>query len=74
MLAQARERSVYDKLVKGELTAYLAGCRDAFDVIVSADTLVYFGPLDAVAIAAEQCAAPGRATDLHRRGVGRRRP
>jgi predicted TPR repeat methyltransferase len=48
MLAQARERRVYDELVKGELTAYLAGCAETFDVIVSADTLVYFGPLDEV--------------------------
>jgi len=59
MLDQARERNVYDELVKGELTAYLDGCRDAYDVIVSADTLVYFGPLDAVAIAAEQALRPG---------------
>jgi predicted TPR repeat methyltransferase len=59
MLDQARERNIYDELVKGELTAYLDGCRDAYDVIVSADTLVYFGPLDAVAIAAEQALRPG---------------
>jgi predicted TPR repeat methyltransferase len=52
MLAQARERSVYDELVKAELTAYLAGCSETFDVIVSADTLVYFGSLvDVVAVA-----------------------
>jgi predicted TPR repeat methyltransferase len=43
MLARARERDVYDVLVKGELTAYLEACTDTFDVIVSADTLVYFG-------------------------------
>ena len=48
MLAQAGERSVYDELIKSELTAYLAGCAETFDVIVSADTLVYFGPLDEV--------------------------
>ncbi len=59
MLAQARERDVYDELVKGELTAYLAGCSDTFDVIVSADTLVYFGPLDAVVDAAATALRPG---------------
>jgi predicted TPR repeat methyltransferase len=48
MLGQARERCVYDELVRAELTAYLAGCSETFDVIVSADTLVYFGPLDDV--------------------------
>src|SRR5205085_7627608 len=42
-----------------ELTAYLANCTEAFDVIVSADTLVYFGPLEAVVAAAEQALRPG---------------
>jgi len=59
MLAQARRRNVYDELVKSELTNYLDGRNEAFDVIVSADTLVYFGPLDAVAAAAESALRPG---------------
>jgi len=59
MLDQAGERNVYDELVKGELTAYLAGCTEAFDVIVSADTLVYFGPLEAVVGASENALRPG---------------
>jgi predicted TPR repeat methyltransferase len=54
MLDQARARDVYDDLVKRELTAYLCDRTGAFDVIVSADTLVYFGPLEEVAAAAEQ--------------------
>jgi predicted TPR repeat methyltransferase len=52
MLAQARARRVYDELIDGELTAYLQESRAAFDVIVSADTLVYFGPLETVVNAA----------------------
>jgi predicted TPR repeat methyltransferase len=59
MLARARARSVYDELVKGELTAHLRGSPAAFDVIVSADTLVYFGPLDEVAAAAASALRPG---------------
>jgi len=59
MLDQAGERNVYDELVKGELTAYLAGCTEVFDVIVSADTLVYFGPLEAVVGASENALRPG---------------
>jgi predicted TPR repeat methyltransferase len=59
MLDQAGERNVYDELVKGELTAYLAGCTEIFDVIVSADTLVYFGPLEAVVGASENALRPG---------------
>jgi predicted TPR repeat methyltransferase len=40
MLARAKEKSVYDALVEGELTEYLRDSREAFDLIVSADTLV----------------------------------
>jgi predicted TPR repeat methyltransferase len=46
MMAAARNRGVYDDLVKAELTAYLRGHCEAFDLIVSADTLVYFGALE----------------------------
>lgn len=52
MLAHAREKNVYDELVRTELTAYLQDHHDAYDLIVSADTLVYFGALDDVAGAA----------------------
>ena len=59
MLAQASARHVYDELIKGELTAYLRQLTDAFDVIVSADTLVYFGPLHDVTAAAANALRPG---------------
>lgn len=59
MLARAREREVYDELVQGELTAFLEQRPGAFDVIVSADTLVYFGSLDAVAAAAARALRAG---------------
>ena len=52
MLAQAREKELYDALVNAELTEYLRDNREAFDVIVSADTLVYFGDLEGVFSAA----------------------
>lgn len=61
MLAQARAKNVYDDLVKRELTAYLRECPAGFDAIVSADTLVYFGPLqDVLAVAACALRAGGR--------------
>jgi predicted TPR repeat methyltransferase len=41
------------------LTAFLAGRSETFDVIVSADTLVYFGPLEAVVGASENALRPG---------------
>jgi len=53
MLAKAETLGIYDRLVEAELTAFLREEADAFDLIVSADTLVYFGdlapPLDAAA-------------------------
>jgi predicted TPR repeat methyltransferase len=52
MLGKARERDVYDALTAGELTAFIAARKDCYDFILSADTLVYFGDLAAVAQAA----------------------
>lgn len=52
MLAQAQEKKVYDELIKSELTAYLQEHKESFDLIVSADTLVYFGALEKVIAAA----------------------
>ena len=45
MLAHAKEKNVYHALIRGELTDYLRNQREAFDLILSADTLVYFGNL-----------------------------
>jgi predicted TPR repeat methyltransferase len=59
MLAQARQRRVYDDIVKCELTAYLADCNQTFDLIVSADTLVYFGTLETVVAACDRALRPG---------------
>ena len=59
MLAQARQKRVYDDLVKCELSAYLNGCNERFDVIVSADTLVYFGMLEEVLAACDNALRPG---------------
>ncbi len=58
MLVHAKQKHVYDELTKAELTGYLADHRDAFDLIVSADTLVYFGSLDAVVSAAAAALRP----------------
>jgi predicted TPR repeat methyltransferase len=52
MLAKAEERATYDALDTAELTAYLRAHPAAFDLIVSADTLVYFGDLAAPLAAA----------------------
>lgn len=52
MLELARAKNVYDDLAHAELVSYLQRHHEAFDVIVSADTLVYFGALDEFAAAA----------------------
>ena len=58
MLAHAKKKHVYDALVKTELTEYLRDNGEAFDLIVSADTLVYFGDLENVLAAAAHALRP----------------
>jgi predicted TPR repeat methyltransferase len=48
MLVHAKDKNVYHTLMKAELTEYLRDNSEAFDLIVSADTLVYFGDLKCV--------------------------
>jgi predicted TPR repeat methyltransferase len=52
MLAVAREKQIYDVLVQAELTEFLGNRQHEFDLIVSADTLVYFGDLSGIIAAA----------------------
>lgn len=58
MLEQARARGLYDDLVLDDLTAFLLRREDTYDVVVSADTLCYFGPLEAVCRAAAGALRP----------------
>lgn len=59
MLEHARAKRVYDALDRAEIVAYLQERPGAFDVIVSADTLVYFGALESFATAAARALRPG---------------
>jgi predicted TPR repeat methyltransferase len=59
MIDLARPRELYDELVVEELTAYLCAHEAASDLIVSADTLVYFGDLAAVSRAMAKALRPG---------------
>lgn len=52
MLALAEQRGVYDQLHKAELVHFLRHRPAAFDVLISADTLCYFGDLHEFAAAA----------------------
>jgi predicted TPR repeat methyltransferase len=59
MIEKARIRGGYDGLEEAELTAYLQAHPDACDVIMSADTLVYFGELAGVLGAAHAALRAG---------------
>jgi predicted TPR repeat methyltransferase len=59
MLARARVRQAYDELIEAELTAWLEGHPGMFDLIVCADTLCYFGALDAPIAGAAAALRPG---------------
>ena len=59
MLARARARESYDELIESELASWLAGRSQEFDLIVSADTLCYFGALDEAIAGAASALRPG---------------
>ena len=58
MLEKAEQRDCYDELHQAELTAFIGAHSASYDVIVSADTLVYFGDLSEVTQAANQALLP----------------
>lgn len=59
MLRRARERRIYDVLHQAELVYYLESQPSAFDAIVCADTLCYFGALEAPLAAARRSLRDG---------------
>lgn len=59
MVDKARQRGGYDKLEVAELTAFLQTHPAAYDVVLSADTLVYFGELQEVLTATYTALRPG---------------
>jgi predicted TPR repeat methyltransferase len=59
MLEHARGKAVYNQLVAEELTAFLKRHDQTFDLIVSADTLVYFGALEDAVHSAARALKPG---------------
>lgn len=59
MLEKARERGGYHALVKAELVGHLQEHPEHFDLVVSADTLCYFGRIDDALAAAGRALRPG---------------
>lgn len=58
MLTKASGRKLYDELIKAELTQFMEQQSAAYNLIVSADTLCYFGDLEAVFLAAVKALKP----------------
>jgi predicted TPR repeat methyltransferase len=58
MVEKARERGGYNQLVVAELTEYLGRDTAQFDLIISADTLIYFGDLSALLARAANALRP----------------
>lgn len=52
MLERARFREEYHELIEAEITGYFTRTNEVFDLIVSADTLCYFGDLKDFLVAA----------------------
>lgn len=48
MLKKAKEKNVYDKLVKGNITDCFCSNNSLFDVVVASDVFTYFGELDSI--------------------------
>ena len=48
MLEHARSRDIYDELHEAEVTQWLSGATEKFDLIIACDTLIYFGDLSPV--------------------------
>jgi predicted TPR repeat methyltransferase len=59
MLEQAARRTLYDTLDHAEALAYLAEHPAAFDLVFAADTLIYFGRLNALMDAVAKSVRPG---------------
>ncbi len=59
MLERAAVKQLYDELRQADLVDFLQSRPAAFDALISADTLCYFGVLDGFAAAARRCLGPG---------------
>ena len=59
MLTKARQRGLYDALEAADIVDHLRHFRAAFDLIVAADALAYFGELPPVFAATAAALAPG---------------
>ncbi|MFN4309373.1 MAG: methyltransferase domain-containing protein [Ferrovibrio sp.] len=58
MIDKARQRNVYDELIVGEIVVGLLRRPAAYDLVLAADVLSYFGDLRALFMAVHDCLKP----------------
>lgn len=59
MLEKARQRGLYDDLQEVELVSYLMATDEQFDLVISTDTLVYFGEIGKALAGMARVLVPG---------------
>lgn len=59
MLAMARKKQIYDRLVRGEILAFLAGAELTVELVTASDVLNYTGELAPVLAAVWRVLSPG---------------
>lgn len=59
MLEKAKTKKIYNRLLRQDITSFLMQCNEYYDVIVSSDTLVYFGDLSFILKRVFEIANPG---------------
>ena len=58
ILAEARKKNIYDRLVRQDVVDFLTHCAETFDLLVAADVLIYFGDLRPIFEAVRRRIAP----------------
>lgn len=58
MLAKAKKKACYDRLVREDIVDFLAGCGERYDLFVAADVFVYLGRLEPIFAGLARVAAP----------------
>ncbi len=59
MIRKTAEKGLYDELAVSDITDYLRGCRERFDLVLAADVLGYVGDLEPLLSASPPVLAPG---------------
>jgi predicted TPR repeat methyltransferase len=59
MIAQARDKTIYDRLHAGDLIAFLHGTRESYDLVLAADVFVYVADLAGAARGVARILLPG---------------